>query len=55
MDLSYVPELDDSYKLEPKDIKLYQEIIGMLRWVIEIRRVDILHEVSILLQYQACP
>jgi hypothetical protein len=33
----------------------FQELIGMLRWATEIGRVDILHEISILSQYQASP
>ena len=30
-------------------------MIGILRWATELVRTDILHEVSILLQYQAAP
>ena len=30
-------------------------MIGILRWATEIGRTDILHEVSILSQYQAAP
>ena len=55
MAMSFVPELDDSNELEKDDITLYQEITGMLRWATELGRVDILHELSILSQYQASP
>ena len=55
MTASYYPELDATPELEPNDITLYQEIIGMLRWATELGRVDILHEISILSQYQASP
>jgi hypothetical protein len=34
---------------------MYQELIGELRWAIEIGRVDILHEVSLLSSHQASP
>ena len=33
----------------------YQELIGILRWATELGRADILHEVSILSQYQVSP
>ena len=34
---------------------MYQELIGELRWAIEIGRVEIEHEVSVLSSYQANP
>ena len=37
------------------DITYYQELIGILRWSIEIGRVDVLTEVSLLSAYQASP
>ena len=55
MTSSYHPELDATPELDSAGITLYQEIIGMLRWGTELGRVDILHEVSILSQYQASP
>eukprot|EP00546_Thalassionema_frauenfeldii_P003040 CAMPEP_0178938862 /NCGR_PEP_ID=MMETSP0786-20121207/26565_1 /TAXON_ID=186022 /ORGANISM="Thalassionema frauenfeldii, Strain CCMP 1798" /LENGTH=311 /DNA_ID=CAMNT_0020617625 /DNA_START=899 /DNA_END=1834 /DNA_ORIENTATION=- len=57
MTTSYSPELDDSKELEGYDITLYQELIGILRWATELgtRVMDILHEISILSQYQASP
>lgn len=51
----YKPELDQSQLLNSADITFFQELIGMLRWAIEIGRVDIYHEVSILSTYQAAP
>jgi len=53
MNITFAPELDDSEELGPKDITLFQEMIGMLRWATELGRVDMLHEISILSQYQA--
>ena len=55
MSLSYCPELDMTEELSSEDITFYQELIGMLRWATELGRVDILHEVAILSQYQAAP
>jgi hypothetical protein len=52
---NYLPELDGTPELEPEDLQYFQELIGMLRWAAELGHVDILHEVSILLQYQASP
>ena len=49
------PELDASMELNAKDITFYQEMIGMLRWAIELGRVDIHLEVSLLSAYQAAP
>lgn len=52
---AYAPELDGTPELNSDDMQFYQELIGMLRWATEVGRVDILHEVSILSQYQAMP
>ena len=52
---SYRPELDESEELDGKEITMYQELIGELRWEIELGRVDILHEASLLSAYQASP
>lgn len=50
-----VPELDSSIELNHTDITFYQELIGMLRWAIELGRVDIYVEVSLLSAHQASP
>lgn len=55
MTSDFVPELDGSNELSQEDLTFYQELIGILRWATELGRADILHEVSILSQYQACP
>ena len=51
----YLPELDGTDELSADDVRLFQELIGVLRWATELGRVDILFEVSILSQYQASP
>lgn len=55
MSTSYEPELDGSPELSENDRTYYQELIGALRWATELGRVDILLEISLLSQYQACP
>jgi hypothetical protein len=55
MTSDYSPELDSTSELKENDITTFQECIGILRWAIEIGRVDILTEVSMLLAYQASP
>ena len=51
----YYPELDESPELNEQDITWFQELIGILRWSVEIGRVDILTELSLLSAYQASP
>ena len=55
MSSHYQPELDNSMELINQDINFFQEMIGMLRWAIELGRVDIYLEVSLLSAYQASP
>ena len=55
MNITYTPELDVTEELNETDVTTFQELIGVLRWAIEIGRVDILLEVSLLSQYQANP
>ena len=51
----YRPEDDLSQHLEGDEITYFQELIGVLRWAIEIGRVDILLEVSLLSSQLAAP
>ena len=55
MSSDYTHELYSTTELELDGITIYQELIGELRWAIEIGRVDIGHEVSVLSSYQAAP
>ena len=55
MKSEFIPELDTSEELSPDDTTFYQELIGILRWAVEIGRVDILTELSLLSSYQASP
>ena len=51
----YQPDLDGTHELSADGVKRYQEIIGSLRWAIELGRVDILLETSLLSKYVASP
>jgi len=55
MTLKYHLELYETLELDDKDKTWYQELIGILRWETELGRVDILHKVSKLSQYQFSP
>ena len=53
---SYRPELDDTKYLDQEYVSYYQEQIGVLRWMVELGRVDICCEVSpMLAAYCAAP
>ena len=49
------PELDTTPELGPEEVSFYQQQIGVLRWCVELGRVDIIAEVSMLAAYSACP
>lgn len=51
----YRPELEVSPELKSDGIQMYQEFIGMLRWAVELGRVDILLEVSLMSTHMAMP
>ena len=51
----YRPELDTSSELEATDAAWYQSLIGILRWMVELGRVDICLEVSMLSSHLALP
>ena len=51
----YRPEEDESEELDAESVTYFQEMIGVLRWSIEIGRIDILLEVSLLSTQLACP
>ena len=51
----YRPELDSSRLLNDEEITQYQGHIGVLRWICELGRIDILVAVSMLSRYSAAP
>ena len=52
---TYKPELHVSQELDKELTARYQQLIGILRWAVELGRVDIYLEVSLLSQYLANP
>jgi hypothetical protein len=52
---TYRPEMDISHVLEPELASRYQQLIGILRWAVELGRVDILVEVSMMSSHLCQP
>ena len=52
---SYKPELDTTPELGPELTNRYQQLIGILRWAVELGRLAIYLEVSLMSQYLANP
>ena len=52
---SYRPELDVLPELTPRDSAHYQSLIGILRWIVELGRIDIFLEVSMMSSHLAMP
>lgn len=52
---NYRPELDISDELDADEASYYQSLIGVLRWIVELGRVDICLEVSMLASHVAMP
>jgi hypothetical protein len=52
---SYHPELDVTPELEPTDAAYYQSLVGMLRWMVKLGRVDICLECSMMSSHLAMP
>ena len=51
----YDPSTDLSDLLDPDCSSFYQHLIGVMRWMVELGRIDIATEVSMLSSYLACP
>lgn len=51
----YRPELDVSKILGPKDANWYQQLIGILNWIVELGRIDIHNSVARLSAFLAQP
>ena len=51
----YRPELDGSPELDDDRASYYGSLMGVLRWIIELGRIDIMVETGLLARFQACP
>ena len=49
------PELDVTPELSAEDASFYQQQIGVLRWLVELGRMDICTEASMLAAFSTCP
>ena len=52
---TYRPELDATALCDEELHTIYQNLIGILRWLCELGRVDVLYETSVMSQYLAAP
>jgi hypothetical protein len=55
MQTSYRPELDVSPELGPSEALYFMSLIGVLRWIVELGRIDVCLECSLLLSHLALP
>ena len=55
MQSNYRPELDVTAELKRDGVQYFQELIGVLRWAVELGRIDIALEVSLLSSHLALP
>ena len=53
--INYRPEIDITEELGEDESSYYQSLIGVLRWIVELGRVDICCEVSMLSSHLALP
>ena len=51
----YRPEVDTTKELDGRDAPYYMSLIGILRWMVELGRVDIAVEVSLMSSHMAMP
>ena len=47
---NYQPELDVTDECDPEHVSRYQQLIGILRWAVELGRIDIHIEVTLMSQ-----
>ena len=55
MPTSYRPELDISDELPENEATYYQNLIGILRWIVELGRIDIHMAVAMMSHHLALP
>ena len=53
--INYRPEIDITEELGEDKSSYYQSLIGVLRWIVELGRVDICCEVSMMSSHLALP
>jgi hypothetical protein len=53
--VAYKPELELSKELDGEMISRYLQLIGILRWAVELGQIDIALETALMSQYSASP
>ena len=51
----YHPEIDETTQLDDDTTSLYQSYIGILRWAVEISRIDLAHTAATMAKFMASP
>jgi len=51
----YHPELDNSEFLNDEYVEVYQSYMGILRWAVELGRIDLAQAASLMARFQAAP
>ncbi len=52
---NYHPECDATPEYGPENARFYASLIGILRWLVELGRIDIICEVSMMSSYNTMP
>ena len=55
MQMRCIPELNVSQLLNSKGAQEYQQFVGIARWIIELERIEIIYEVSLLSNHLDMP
>ena len=53
--VNYQPEVGITPEVPPQEAAYYQSLIGILRWIVELRRADICMEVSAMTSMMTAP
>ncbi len=53
--VDYDPTTDQTDILDPECLSVYQHLIGVMRWIVELGQIDIAPEISMISSYLACP
>lgn len=51
----YHPETDESPLSDPYSTQLYQSYVGIMRWAVELSRVDVAHTCATMAKYMSMP
>ena len=53
--IHYRPDMDVTDECSDSQIKFFQNLIGILRWIVKLGQIDIAYEISVLSCYLAQP